>query len=138
MSSSLIVSIIRFAKPPEICIKKYDSVFKNYSDLSPFKWWIVQLSNLKKFFSHWSEQFSKQNAIAMHCYDHYFLFFSCTFHSVGTAAGEQKFNSLCVLSLNIINEKIYILLWFWLFFISGITAVHLVYRLLTIMMPYSR
>jgi len=63
---------------------------------------------------------------------------SCTFHSVGTAAGEQKFNSLCVLSLNIINEKIYILLWFWLFFISGITAVHLVYRLLTIMMPYSR
>ena len=29
-----------------------------------------------------------------HCYDHYFLFFSCTFHSVGTAAGEQKFNSL--------------------------------------------
>ena len=31
---------------------------------------------------------------------------SCTFHSVGTAAGEQKFNSLCVLSLNIVNEKV--------------------------------
>ena len=31
---------------------------------------------------------------------------SCTFHSVGTAAGEQKFNSLCILSLNIINEKV--------------------------------
>ena len=31
---------------------------------------------------------------------------SCTFHSVGTAAGEQKFNSLCVMSLNIINEKV--------------------------------
>ena len=33
-------------------------------------------------------------------------FCSCTFHSVGTAAGEQKFNSICILSLNIINEKV--------------------------------
>ena len=63
---------------------------------------------------------------------------SCTFHSVGTAAGEQKFNSLCVLSLNIINEKIYILLWFWLFFVAIITAIHLLYRLLIIATPYSR
>ena len=31
---------------------------------------------------------------------------SCTFHTVGTAAGEQKFNSVCILSLNIINEKV--------------------------------
>lgn len=63
---------------------------------------------------------------------------SCTFHSVGTAAGEQKFNSLCVLSLNIINEKVYLLLWFWLFFMAALTALHLIYRLFTIMMPVSR
>ena len=69
---------------------------------------------------------------------YFILYFSCTFHSVGTAAGEQKFNSLCVLSLNIINEKIYILLWFWFFFIGGLTALHLLYRLFTIMMPVSR
>ena len=31
---------------------------------------------------------------------------SCSFQSVGSAAGEQKFNSLCILSLNIINEKV--------------------------------
>ena len=68
----------------------------------------------------------------------FWFFFSCTFHSVGTAAGEQKFNSLCVLSLNIINEKVYLLIWFWLFFITFMTAIHLVYRLFTIMMPYSR
>ena len=29
---------------------------------------------------------------------------------MGTAAGEQKFNSLCILSLNIVNEKVTFLL----------------------------
>ena len=76
---------------------------------------------------------------------------SCTFHSVGTAAGEQKFNSLCVLSLNIINEKVewfqvllqlatfsfqvYILLWFWLFGLTILTCIHLVFRLAVIGIP---
>ena len=63
---------------------------------------------------------------------------SCTFHSVGTAAGEQKFNSLCVLSLNIINEKIYILIWFWLFFLTFATAIQLVYRMTIVIMPITR
>lgn len=77
---------------------------------------------------------------------------SCTFHSVGTAAGEQKFNSLCVMSLNIINEKVYalclecdptisdisqvyLLLWFWLFGLAILTSVHLVFRLAVIGIP---
>jgi len=67
-----------------------------------------------------------------------FFLSSCTFHSVGTAAGEQKFNSLCVLSLNIINEKIYIFLWFWFGFVTLATAIHITYRVMIIMMPYSR
>jgi len=60
---------------------------------------------------------------------------SCTFHSVGTAAGEQKFNSLCVMSLNIINEKVYLLLWFWMFGLTILTFVHLVFRLAVIGIP---
>jgi hypothetical protein len=43
-----------------------------------------------------------------------------------------------VLSLNIINEKIYIFLWFWFSFVTSITAVHIVYRVFIIMLPYSR
>ena len=33
----------------------------------------------------------------------------------------QKFDGLCVLPLNIINEKIYVFLWFW-FVILAITT----------------
>ncbi len=63
---------------------------------------------------------------------------SCTFHSVGTAAGEQKFNSLCVLSLNIINEKIYLLLWFWFYLVTFFTGCHVIYRIAIIAMPFTR
>ena len=48
-------------------------------------------------------------------------FISCTFHSVGTAAGEQKFNSICILSLNIINEKVLFVL-FVIVFVLFVTA----------------
>ena len=44
-----------------------------------------------------------------------FIIISCTFHSVGTAAGEQKFNSICILSLNIINEKVLFVLFVFVF-----------------------
>merc|ERR1712106_519586 len=60
---------------------------------------------------------------------------SCTFHSVGTAAGEQKFNSLCILSLNIINEKVYLLLWFWLIGLTILSFVQIVFRLAVIGIP---
>ncbi|XP_023346382.1 innexin inx2 [Eurytemora carolleeae] len=60
---------------------------------------------------------------------------SCTFHTVGSAAGEQKFNSLCILSLNIINEKVYLLLWFWMYFLTVVSGVHLFYRLLVVFVP---
>ena len=38
---------------------------------------------------------------------------SCDIPNVGAAGGEQIHNGLCVLTQNIINEKIYLVLWFW-------------------------
>merc|ERR1712168_230328 len=56
----------------------------------------------------------------------------CSFHKYGPSGTIQKHDALCVLPLNIINEKIYIFLYFWFVFLAAISAVWLLYRLLTI------
>lgn len=33
-------------------------------------------------------------------------------------------DGLCILPLNIINEKIYVFLWFWFVFVAIVSAVH--------------
>ena len=38
----------------------------------------------------------------------------CTFHKFGTSGEIEKHDALCILPLNIFNEKIYIFLWFWM------------------------
>lgn len=55
----------------------------------------------------------------------------CTFHKYGPSGTIQTHDGLCVLPLNIINEKIYVFLWFWLVFLAAVTGVWLIYRICT-------
>ena len=59
----------------------------------------------------------------------------CTFHKYGASGTIQKLDALCVLGLNIINEKIYITLWFWFVFLALVTALYSVYVVALISMP---
>ena len=57
----------------------------------------------------------------------------CTFHKYGPSGTIERHDGLCVLPLNIINEKIYIFLWFWFILIASITGLFLLYRLAVLM-----
>merc|ERR1711902_387611 len=51
----------------------------------------------------------------------------CTFQKYGPSGTIQKHDAQCVLPINIINEKIYVFLWFWFCFLSMITAIDILW-----------
>lgn len=62
----------------------------------------------------------------------------CTFHFYGSSGDVQKYDTLCILPLNVLNEKIYVFLWFWFMLLALISAVSLIYRVSIIMLPKLR
>jgi len=47
----------------------------------------------------------------------------CTFNKFGPSGSVQRRDAMCVLPVNIINEKIYVFLWFWLTGLVIITGI---------------
>ena len=45
---------------------------------------------------------------------------------------------MCVLALNIINEKIYVFLWFWLIALAVMTSLYFLYVISVIAVPSMR
>ncbi|XP_046984366.1 innexin inx1 [Schistocerca americana] len=62
----------------------------------------------------------------------------CTFHKYGASGSIQKHDSLCVLPLNIVNEKTYIFLWFWYIILAALLSVLVVYRAVILAVPSVR
>ena len=62
----------------------------------------------------------------------------CTFNKFGPSGTVEKFDGLCVLPLNIINEKIYVFLWFWFVFLSIVTGLHLTFHIAVSSLPVIR
>lgn len=56
----------------------------------------------------------------------------CTFHKFGPSGTVEKFDGLCVLPLNIINEKIYVFLWFWFIILTVVTGMQVIYRFIVL------
>lgn len=62
----------------------------------------------------------------------------CTFHKYGASGSLQKHDALCVLALNILNEKIYIFLWFWLIVLAVMSGIVLLYSSALVVLPSVR
>lgn len=62
----------------------------------------------------------------------------CTFHKFGFSGTIERHDAMCVLALNIINEKIYVLMWFWFIILAVITALYLIYVIAVIFVPSMR
>ena len=70
----------------------------------------------------------------------FFLFrlTKCTFHKYGHSGTIEKHDALCLLATNIISEKIYVFLWFWLIILAVLTACYLIYTIAVIAIPSLR
>lgn len=54
----------------------------------------------------------------------------CHFHKFGSSGNVETHDAVCVLPLNIVNEKIYVFLWFWFVVLAALTAAVVVQRVL--------
>ncbi|CAL7949277.1 unnamed protein product [Xylocopa violacea] len=62
----------------------------------------------------------------------------CIFHKYGASGTIQTHDSLCILPLNIVNEKTYIFIWFWFAILAVLLMGLMVYRAAIIFAPAIR
>lgn len=62
----------------------------------------------------------------------------CIFHKYGASGTIQKHDSLCILPLNIVNEKTYIFIWFWFMILATMLTILVIYRVVIIVYPRIR
>lgn len=53
----------------------------------------------------------------------------CLVEKFGNSGSNEGYDFLCVLPLNLLNEKLFIILWFWFITLAILTFLALVYRL---------
>jgi len=62
----------------------------------------------------------------------------CHFHLYGSSGDVEKHDAMCILPINILNEKIYFVLWFWFSYLFVVSSFAVLYRGLIIVKPSMR
>eukprot|EP00092_Neocalanus_flemingeri_P096400 GFUD01122713.1.p1 GENE.GFUD01122713.1~~GFUD01122713.1.p1 ORF type:complete len:450 (-),score=102.25 GFUD01122713.1:108-1271(-) len=62
----------------------------------------------------------------------------CQFNRHGPGGDINNHDALCLLPLNIVNEKIYLVMWLWLILLSVASSLTVMYRLACVMFPQFR
>lgn len=63
---------------------------------------------------------------------------SCTYHYFGEGGRIRKTSVLCVLAVNVINEKVFIFMWFWFVILIVLTLFALTFKLILFSSNYLR
>ena len=53
----------------------------------------------------------------------------CRYQRYGRGGGQETKGALCVLSLNMINDKVFLILWWWFLLLAIVGALRIVYRI---------
>jgi len=80
------------------------------------------------------EQFENKNPMC----DTFPRIASCDYWRWGAGGKQENVNAICVLALNMIHDKVFLILWWWFFFLSIVGLLRLVYRLAQILSPEVR
>ncbi|XP_056644891.1 innexin inx2-like [Diorhabda carinulata] len=62
----------------------------------------------------------------------------CSYYRYGPSGDQQLFDALCILPLNVLNEKVFLILWYWLFILLALTFLCILYRGLFLFLPMFR
>jgi len=62
----------------------------------------------------------------------------CKFQTYGVSGTVQDIDAVCVLALNILNEKVYLFLWFWMVILTVITIIVFIFRTTLMFIPRFR
>merc|ERR1719422_1534209 len=55
---------------------------------------------------------------------------SCDYWRWGSGGRQENINAICVLSLNMINDKVFLILWWWFLLLAIVGALRIVYRII--------
>lgn len=62
----------------------------------------------------------------------------CTFKYFGSSGTVQNLELLCILPLNVVNAKIFAVLWFWYVILAIISVIAILFRMVTFYSPSVR
>lgn len=63
---------------------------------------------------------------------------SCTYWRYGSGGGQTQLQALCILSLNIVIDKVYLILWYWYLLVTLLGAIRVLCRVVQILSPHMR
>merc|ERR1712066_1152661 len=55
---------------------------------------------------------------------------SCDYWRWGSGGRQESINAICILALNIINDKVFLVLWWWFLMLAIIGFIRVVYRVI--------